>query len=250
MTSFSPPRPVHHLRRYRQIAGIFLRHGFGFVFEHLDPEWRPWQRAVPPRSRETTWPTGDLPGHFRQALEELGPAFVKLGQILSTRPDLLPSAYIAELSKLRDAVPAAPWESIRQVLTQSYGRPPELVFAAIDAQPLAAASLAQVHAATLAGGEAVVVKVQRPNLAATIATDMEILMAVARAAQHSVLGRIYDFVAIAEDFRSSLQQEMDYRREGRNADRFRANFAHESSLHIPRVYWELTSERVLVLERI
>jgi len=242
---------VRHLRRYREIARVFLKHGFGFAFDHLGPGWRPLRRALRPRrAAAPLLPAPDLAVHFRQALEELGPTFVKFGQILSTRPDLLPPPYIAELSKLQDTVPPAPWEAIRDVLTQELGRPPEEVFATIDPQPIAAASLAQVHAATLADGEEVVIKVQRPNILATIATDLEILAALAKAAQATALGQIYDFVAIADDFAFTLRNELDYRREGRNADRFRANFARESHLYIPRVYWKYTTTRVLVLERI
>ena len=192
----------------------------------------------------------DLPAHFRQALEELGPTFVKLGQVLSTRPDLLPPSYIAELRKLQDAVPPVPWEAIRDAITQELGRPPEEVFASIDPEPLGAASLGQVHAATLADGAEVVIKVQRPNIQPTIATDLEILQALAPAAQRTPEGKIHDFVAEADDFAYTLNNELDYRLEGRNADRFRANFANEHLLHVPLVYWEYTTSRVLVLERI
>ena len=251
MSVFSLRHSVRHFRRYREIASVFLRHGLSFAFDHLGPEWRPLGRAFRPRrAAAPLLAAQDLAANLRQALEELGPTFVKFGQILSTRPDLLPPPYIAELSKLQDAVPPAPWEAIRDVLAQDLGRTPEEVFATIDPQPIAAASLAQVHAATLADGEEVVIKVQRPNILATIATDLEILAALARAAQATRLGRIYDFVAIADDFAFTLRNELDYRREGRNADRFRANFAGESHLYIPRVYWKYTTSRVLVLERI
>jgi len=251
MSVFSLRHSVRHLRRYREIAGVFLKHGFGFAFDHLGPEWWPLRRAFRPRPEETRLlPAEDLAAHFRQALEELGPTFVKFGQILSTRPDLLSPSYISELSKLQDTVPPAPWEAIRDVITQELGHAPEEVFATIDPQPMAAASLAQVHAATLADGEEVVIKVQRPNILATISTDLEILATLAKAAQATALGQIYDFVAIADDFAFTLRNELDYRREGRNADRFRANFAHESHLCVPRVYWEHTTPRVLVLERI
>ncbi|PKO22586.1 MAG: hypothetical protein CVU38_08645 [Chloroflexi bacterium HGW-Chloroflexi-1] len=248
---FSSLRPIRHLRRYREIAGVFFRHGFGFAFDHLGPEWRPLRRAprLPPLKALPPLPE-DLATHFRLALEELGPTFVKLGQILSTRPDLLPPSYIAELSKLQDSVPPAPWEAIRAVLTQELGREPEALFAAIDPQPMAAASLAQVHATTLPDGEEVVVKVQRPNIIPTISIDLEILSALAVRAQATPLGQVYDFVGIADDFAFTLRNELDYRREGRNADRFQANFARESHLYVPRVYWEYTTQRVLVLERI
>jgi ubiquinone biosynthesis protein len=123
------------------------------------------------------------------------------------------------------------------------------VFASIEPEPIAAASLGQVHAATLADGTEVVVKVQRPNIQPTIAVDLEILQVVAAAAQRTPKGQIYDFVAMADDFAYSLNNELDYRLEARNADRFRANFADEPLLHIPLVYWQHTTARVVVLER-
>ena len=186
----------------------------------------------------------------RQALEALGPTFVKLGQALSTRPDLLPPPYIAELSKLQDRVPPEPWEAIREVITQELGRAPEEVFATLEPQPMAAASLAQVHAATLPNGEEVVIKVQRPNIVPTISIDLEILQDLAAAAQSSPLLAKHDYVAVAADFASSLRNELDYRREARNADRFRTNFVDEPCLHVPRVYGEYTTPRLLVQERI
>ena len=251
MTTISLQRSKRHRQRYQEIAEVFLRHGFGYLFERLGPEWAPTR----PSSRSVGQPASpvteqDLPAHFRQALEELGPTFVKLGQVLSTRPDLLPPSYIAELRKLQDAVPAVPWEAIRDAITQELGRPPEEVFASIDPEPLGAASLGQVHAATLADGTEVVIKVQRPNIQPTIATDLEILQALAPAAQRTPEGKIHDFVAEADDFAYTLNNELDYRLEGRNADRFRANFAAEPLLHVPLVYWDYTTPRVLVLERI
>jgi len=188
--------------------------------------------------------------HFRLALEELGPTFIKFGQILSTRPDLLLPAYIAELSKLQDTVPPASWEMIREVLIRELEREPEQVFATIDPQPMAAASLAQVHAATLPGGHEVVVKVQRPGITAVIGTDLEILSSLAARAQTTRWGKIYDFVSMADDFAFTLRNELDYRREGCNADRFRENFTGEPHLYIPHVYWDFSSQHVLVLERI
>lgn len=244
-------RSKRQRQRYQEIAEVFLRHGFGYLIERLGPEWAPPRRS----SRSDEQPASpvaeqDLPAHFRQALEELGPTFVKLGQVLSTRPDLLPPSYVAELSKLQNAVPPVPWEAIRDAITQELGRQPEEVFASIDPEPLGAASLGQVHAATLADGTEVVIKVQRPNIQPTIATDLEILQALAPAAQRTPEGKIHDFVAEADDFAYTLNNELDYRLEGRNADRFRANFAAEPLLYVPHVYWEYTTPRVLVLERI
>ena len=248
---FTSLRTIRHFRRYREITAAFFRHGFGFLFDHLGPEWRSLRRVLrlPARRSVPTLPE-DLAIHFRLALEELGPTFVKFGQILSTRPDLLPPAYIAELSRLQDTVPPEPWDAIHDLLTQELGREPEKVFATIDPQPMAAASLAQVHAATLPDGQEVVVKIQRPGITTVIDTDLEILSTLAVRAQATPLGKVYDFVSIADDFAFTLRNELDYHREGRNADRFRENFAGESHLYIPQVYWDFSTRRVLVLERI
>ena len=248
---FNSIRPIRHIRRYREITAAFVRHGFGFLFDQLEPDWRSLRRILRlPTRKQAPAPPEDLAIHFRLALEELGPTFVKAGQVLSTRPDLLPPAYIAELAKLQDAVPPEPWETIRDLLTREYGRKPNKVFATINPKPMAAASLAQVHAATLPDGQEVVVKIQRPGISAVIDADLEILSALAERAQTTRLGKIYDFVGIAEEFSFTLRNELDYHREGRNADRFRKNFAGESHLYIPKVFWDFSTQRVLVLERI
>ncbi len=240
-------RPVRHLRRYRYIFSVFARHGFGFALSQLPLE-PSWLREL---AQQPEPEPASLPVHFRQALEELGPTFVKLGQMLSTRPDLLPPSYIAELTKLQDRVQPVSWEDIRAVLVAELAAQPDAVFAHIDPTPIASASLAQVHSAELHTGEKVVVKIQRPNILPTIRTDLEIIQDLAKYAnQHTTLGRIYNTEEIAEDFSDTLNNELDYYREGRNADKFRRNFADESFLHIPWVYWEHTTQRVMVLERI
>jgi len=240
-------RPIRHLRRYRHILTVFTGHGFGFALSHFptEPLWLSNLSPFPTQEPAT------LPAHFRQALEELGPAFVKLGQMLSTRPDILPPDYIAELTKLQDEVPPVPWSQIHAVLEEELGRPPEEIFGEIDPKPLAAASLAQVHAAKLLQREKVVIKVQRPNILPTIQTDLEIIQDLARyAEQHTPLGKIYKLVEIAEDFADTLKTELNYQSEARNAERLRTSFEDEPSVHIPYVYWEYTTRRVLVLEYI
>ncbi len=239
-------RGVRHLRRFQQIAQILARHGFGELVDLLGtaPVF-PLARVL--RRRPLLGP----PQRLRMALEELGPTFVKLGQVLSTRPDLLPPAYIAELARLQDMVPPSPWEPVRAQLEAELGAPAEEIFATLDPQPLAAASLAQVHAATLPDGAEVVVKIQRPNIEATINVDLDILADVARLLQtRTSLGELYDLPGIVEEFAATLRAELDFYREGHNADRFRANFASEPYLYIPKVYWDYTTRRVLVLERI
>ena len=158
---------IDHLRRSRAIADTFIRHGFGFLFDQLEPGQYSWSRVLRlSTQRKSASRPEDLAIHFRLALEELGPTFVKFGQLLSTRPDFLPPIFITELTKLVDTVSPEPWDAIRSVLIHELGQEPEKVFATIDPQPIAAASLAQVYAATLPDGQEVVVKVQRPDIIA------------------------------------------------------------------------------------
>jgi ubiquinone biosynthesis protein len=240
-----------HLNRYRQIAEIMISHGFGAIVTQLGLA----RRLDLPRRlfrRQEVRPDEITPAeHVRLALEELGPTFVKLGQILSTRPDLLPPSYLTELARLQDQVPPMPWESVQSCIENELGLPVEEIFATFNKTPLAAASLAQVHVATLPGGQEVVVKVQRLNVEKSINLDLDILYDFARLAQERTpLSDTYDLVGLAEEFSVALKSELDYRREGRNADRFRANFAKESYLYVPRVYWDYSTRRVLVQERI
>lgn len=247
----SPVRSVRHLQRYREIASVFIRHGFGELVDTL--ELLPYlslPRRLLRRGQPAPSPLG-VPQRLRLALEELGPTFVKLGQMLSTRPDILPSVYIGELAKLQDTVQPVPWGPIRVQIDAELDMPLEELFTDFEPVPIAAASLSQVHAATLPNGTSIVVKIQRPNIQSLIETDLEILFDLARLIQERTpLGAVYDFLEIAEEFAITLRSELDFCREGRNADRFRANFANEPYLHIPRVYWEYTTSRLLVLERI
>jgi len=240
-----------HVGRYRRIAEILARHGFGAILaqlgldERLNIPRRIFRRGeeaaerVPPAVR------------LRLALEELGPTFIKLGQIASTRPEILPPSVLAELSNLQDNVPPAPWEEILPLIQEELGRPLPEIFAALDPTPIASASLAQVYPAMLADGTHVVVKVQRPGVERTVDTDLDILLDIARLVRDGLPGVTpFNPVELAEEFAIALHEELDYMREGRNADRFRENFAEEEHLYVPRVYWEFTTRRLMVQERI
>ncbi len=241
-------RRVRSLQRYRQVVSVFARHGFGGALEYLSVHRR---LALPKGElRSPEEPLESPAQHLRLALEELGPTFVKLGQILSTRNDLLPDPFIEELRKLQDAVPPVEWETVRALLAQELQRPPEEVFASIDPVPIGSASLSQVHAGTLHDGTPVAIKIQRPNVREIVEVDLEILHDLAHLAQRTQLGELYDPETIAEDLAFTLMNELDYLREGHNADQFRKNFAQHPEVHIPRIYWDYCTPRLLVMERI
>jgi ubiquinone biosynthesis protein len=235
-------------RRYRQISQVLASHGLGFFISRFG-----LTRFVPLRwlfSRAYDESTS-RPEHVRQSLEELGATFIKLGQILSTRADLLPAEYQVELSKLQDAAPPIRGQDIEAIMSAELGRPVNQVFGSFDLAPIAAASIGQVHAATLLDGTAVAVKVQRPGVAEQIEQDLQILnrLAGTLTRRWSVAAE-YDVVGIVNEFAETLRGETDYVREGRNAERFAENFRADPTVHFPRVYWDTTSRRVLTLERI
>ncbi len=243
-------RHYRNLGRYREIVRILVRHGFLNVVEQLGVAgYAPWPLRL--ATERAALDRVSTEARVRQAIEELGPTFVKLGQIVSTRPDLIPPALLSELAKLQDAVPPAPWDAVRACLERELGAPIGEIFRSFDEEPIAAASLGQVHAAVLHSGEEVVVKVQRPGIEDTIAADLDILGELAALARERTRwGQIYDFPAIADDFAYTLRAELDYVREGRNAERFRAYFADDPAVYIPKVFWAYTTRRVLTLERL
>jgi ubiquinone biosynthesis protein len=193
---------------------------------------------------------GGGPAHLRLMLEELGTTFIKLGQILSTRSDLLSPEYQAELARLQDAAPPVAPDIVRKTLVAELGESVEAAFATFDLTPLASGSIGQAHAATLLDGTEVVVKVRRPGVVEQVEEDLEILQNLAvGASRRWELADQYDLPGLAHEFARTLRDELDYLREARNAERFAANFAHETSIHIPYVHWATTTSRVLTLER-
>ena len=186
---------------------------------------------------------------IRKNLLELGPTFIKVGQLFSTRADLFPTEYVEELSKLQDRVPAFPYEQVVAIIEQDLRKPITELFLSFDPTPLAAASLGQVHKAQLYSGEEVVVKVQRPGLKKLFSIDLKILKKITRYFQnHPRWGQGKDWLGIYEECCRILWEETDYLNEGRNADTFRRNFRQEDWVKVPRVYWRYTSPRVLTLE--
>ena len=242
-------RQARNLGRYRQIAQVLTRYGFGYILEQIGLATLLSLPGRMLRQRPASHLTG--PQRLRMALTELGPTFVKLGQALSTRPDLLPADYIYELGKLQDDVP--PFDSAIAIATieRELGRSIDRLFRHFERVPLAAASLGQVHAATLHDGTSVVVKVQRPGIETTVNIDLAIVHDLAALAQERlVVGRQYDLVELAWEFSATLRAELDYRREGRNADRFHKHFSNDSTVHVPAIYWDYSSASVLTMERL
>ena len=239
-----------HGERYRQIAETLARHGFGFFIGVAGLQrWVPLHHGLLGHERREQ-PYSN-PDHLRLALEQLGPSFVKLGQILSTRPDLLPEPYRQELAKLQDSAPPVPAPVIAELVERELAGPPSQIFATFDLEPLASASLGQAHAATLHDGTEVVVKVRRPHVVEQVEQDLEVLRNLAaRASRRWEAAADYDLVGIAEEFADTLRAELDYLHEARNAERFAANFAASPTIRIPRIYWDTTTSRVLTIERI
>ncbi len=191
------------------------------------------------------------PEHLRIAFEELGPTFIKLAQILSTRPDIISPEYAEEFSRLLDRVPALPFDEIRPVLEEELSAPHNKLFRAFDTKPLASASIGQVYRAELQNGQRVVVKIQKPGVQEQISEDLEILKEmIGVISRRTEFGRTYDLEGFLAEFSFSLNNELNYVREGQNADRFGKMFSEDSHVFIPRVYWDFTTKKILVMEEV
>jgi ubiquinone biosynthesis protein len=237
-------RKNFHLKRSREIASVLVSHGWDYVTNN-------GHAATGDSFLHKRKPAETRPEHLRSALEELGTTFIKLGQILSTRADLLPPDYLAELTKLQDAALPVPFDEIRQEFESELGQPVGSIFLYFDPQPLASASIGQAHLAILPDGTEVVVKIRRPGVVEQVNEDLEILKELAAAAsRHWEFADRYDLVGLVEEFSQTLRAELDYIREAHNAERFAANFANDPMIHVPRIFWETTTSRVLTLERI
>lgn len=245
------PRTVKNLQRMREIAGVIVKYGFGDLVARLELEStvelaRSLLRFRRERRELVRYTTEE---RIRMAFEELGPTFVKLGQILATRPDLVPMSLVVELRKLQDEVPPFGSEAARRQIEEELGRPIAELYAEFDATPLAAASIAQVHRARLPSGEEVAVKVRRPGLAQTIATDLEILRGLAALLEQNAPElAAYAPGEIVEQFAAAISLEIDFANEAANMQRFARNFAGDPSVHVPVVYESHSSSGVLTME--
>ncbi|MHB1397668.1 MAG: ABC1 kinase family protein [Trichloromonadaceae bacterium] len=244
-------RNIRSIRRYRNILGILIKYGFGHVVEQLNVNYylELGRKIVTLGSAPKEIERLTQPERLRLAMEELGPTFIKLGQILSTRPDVLPHEYVEEFGKLQDKIPSIPLSDVLQQVEADLGAPAAEFFAEFSSIPLAAASIAQVHRGRLLSGEEVVIKVRRPGIEGTIETDLDILAGLAYLVEHHIPNAgILDPEGVVKEFRRTIKREMDFTREGRTIDRFAANFAKDPTVYTPKVYWEYTSQRVLTME--
>ena len=238
------------LGRLSEIAQLMVRHGFGYFLEaHKLTDLLPG-RSSELRLSEAESSIGSARGqHLRELLDELGPTFVKFGQLLSTRPDVVPPDIIAELRGLQDDVRPFPFEQAERVIEEDLGNSLERLFLEFDPQPVAAASIGQVHRAVLPNGHAVAVKVQRPGAPRQIEADIVLLYQAAKLVRERV--RALDFIdarSLIDEFAREIRQELDYRLEARNAQTFHRNFAANPHVRVPKVYWQYTRARVLTLE--
>ena len=240
------------MKRYRQILSVLFKYGFGNLVDVMNIEqYVEVGLKLVSRKRRVKLETLSRAVRVRMVLEELGPAFIKLGQILSTRPDLLGVDLIQELPKLQDDVPPFPFTDVRDILENEFGKPLDHIFSYFGEQPLAAASIGQVHRARTLDGKEVVVKVLRPGIRQTIEVDLEIMMHLAGLAEKHLEGwDVQRPTRIVTEFARTIEKELDYTMESANMLRFARQFHDDPDIYIPRVYKELSSKRFLTMEYI
>ena len=241
---------ISRSQRYRRIVTVLVDEGFGTALDQVGVR-APWITALLRKRRAQEDADLTPEQRARRTMERLGPTFAKIGQLLSVRRDLIPGSFADELAKLQDEMEAFPFAEARAEIEESFGQPLEELYAEFDEAPAAAASIGQVHMAVLHDGTRVAVKVQRPGIREIVEADLDILRTQARRIHgRTDMGRRFDVVALADEFARILHEECDYVNEAENADRLRAAFDADDTVHFPRIYWELTSATVLTMERI
>jgi len=245
-------KTYRHIQRYRQILTVLFKYGFGDIVDSLKIEqYLELGLQMVSRKRREKLETFTRAQRVRMALEELGPTFVKMGQILSTRPDLLPPDFIRELGKLQDEVPGFEFEQVKRIVEKELESPIYKVYEHFEKEPLASASIGQVHRARLVRGDEVVVKVQRPDVEKVIKVDLEIMLHLATLMEKHLKGmEIHQPTRIVEEFARTLESELDYTLEAAHMERFAMQFSGDTSIYVPKVYGEATTKRMLTMEYI
>ncbi|MCO5387414.1 AarF/UbiB family protein [Desulfosporosinus sp.] len=240
---------IRHIKRYRDVAKVLAHHGFGFFVEEMGLLH---MLSLPKRLFTDTEEMDPMSvgERIRSVIEELGPTYIKIGQIASTRADIFPQEILCELEKLQENVPSFSFEEVTEIIEEELGSSLEDIFSSFDKKVIAAASIGQVHRAQLrATGELVAVKVQRPRIKAMIETDLEILLDLAALAENRMkrMERL-QLCDVVEEFAKSLRNELDYTIEGRNAEKIAKQFKNDKLVHIPSIYWDYSTRKVLTME--
>ena len=245
-------RTYRNIARFRQVIAVLIRYGLGgLVASSKVDYYYAWVKSFITRRKPPMKVSAlDRPTRVRMVLEELGPTFIKLGQMLSNRPDVVPIQYAAEMTKLLDRVKPVETDKIHARIAAELGQQVDVLFESFEENPIGAASIAQVHAARLKSGEDVVVKVVRPGIETVIETDLDILAEIALLLQrHVPEASVMDPVGLVQEFSRALRLELDLSREGRIIERFASNFADDDTVYVPSVHWQFCSRKVLTLER-
>ena len=244
---------IRNVNRLRHILHIFAKHGFGYIVDRLNID----QNLIGQRiikivlAKKKDVFAIPVPIRIRKMMEELGPTFIKLGQILSTRPDLIPLAFCQELEKLQNEVPAFTYKEVKERVEKEFRKPVEQLFRNFSFEPIAAASLSQVHLAESISGDKLAVKVQRPGIGEIIRADLDILYMLAQLAEkHIEESRIYTPTAVVDEFKKTILKEIDFSIEAKNIDRFRRNFKDDNVVYILKVFHQLSTKKVLTMERL
>ena len=238
-------RRMKHTQRFQEVLNTFLKNGFShFLFRIGLTDRKKY-------SETSDMNLQDIGSKLRDTLQQLGPTFIKLGQIASSRNDLIPKEITDELEKLQDDVFPIPYEKIEATLEEELHAPIHVLFAHVNIEPIATASIGQVHIATLHTGEEVAVKIQRPSIETTMQTDLEILHDFAKFLEdHFAWARAYQLRDMVDEFAFSLKNELDYMNEGRNAEKIAKQLADNEAVHVPIIYWQYTTKKVLTMEMI
>ena len=245
-----PFRFLRNLGRTREIATVLLHYGFGDLVERLQlRRYLQWGRRLLFRKRPEARPSHTRAARIRMSLESLGATFIKFGQVISTRPDLVPADVIGELAKLQEHVPPFPSETALQVLRTELGAPAEQLFAEFDPEPIAAGSLAQVHRAKHHDGTLLAVKIRRPNVVRDVERDLSLMQDLAVLVErHIPEAEIFDPIGLVNHFARTIRRELNFNREARTIEEFARLFRNDATLFVPNVYTELTTEAVLTME--
>jgi ubiquinone biosynthesis protein len=236
--------------RYKQIVEVLSHHQFGYIVDMLGLSRFITSKLTKKKTLPGETDVASMWVRTRMVLEDLGGTYIKMGQMLSTRADILPAEMAAELEKLQDQVPHFPFEDVKKTIEKELGTPIDDLFQKFDPVPFASASIGQVHSAVLTKGDSVVVKVQRPEVQSSVSVDCEILLDAAKFLERRKIFKGYHFVPVAQEIKEFLEGETDYLREAHNAERFRKSFSDDPSVYVPAIHWGHTTGRVLTMEKV